>query len=167
MPIDCKNCGREFDSERAVKIHQSRGCNKAFHDAEKLRQLYHDDGLSAKEIAEQFDVSQTTIYNYLRDHGINLKDKKTDPKRPAHHRFREYPNKPLGTCCETVSTTIDGKMHEVRVHRLVAYAHGELSRGEFWDKSVIVHHKSEHGWDNRPSNLEGMPKSEHRAAHAK
>jgi len=166
MATECERCGREFDTDRAKNIHQSRGCNKPFHDAEELHRLYHGDGLSAEQIADRFDVTPTTIYNYLRDHGIELKDDKADPTRPPHHRFREYSDRPLGTCCETVATTIDGTMHEVRIHRLVAYAHRELSTGEFWNRNVIVHHKSQHGWDNRPSNLEAMPKSEHRAAHA-
>jgi len=166
MATECEHCGRTFDSERAKSIHQTRGCDKPFHDKEELRGLYHDEGLSAEDIADRFNVTPTTIFNYLRDHGIELKDDKADPTRPPHHRFREYSDRPVGACCETVATTIDGTMYEVRIHRLVAFAHSELSTGEFWDRDVIVHHKSGHGWDNRPENLKGMPKSKHRETHA-
>lgn len=40
----------------------------------------------------------------------------------------------------------------VYLHRLAAYAHGEIS--SLWD-SRHVHHKNGDGWNNRPGNSKG------------
>lgn len=54
---------------------------------------------------------------------------------------------------------VDG--HEFRVHRLIAVA-------ELGYEAVAgndIHHVSQHGLDNRPSNLEAMTRSEHATTH--
>lgn len=165
--VSCGECGRRFPDVRAKNIHQSRGCDtKPYHDSDRLASLYHDEGLSAAEIADQCSVTPTTIYNYLRDHGIPLKDKRTDPTRPPHHRFKPRPERGVGSEYEEVMASVDGQTFSVKIHRLVAVADGTLDPSDMWNPDVIVHHKSGHGLDNRPENLQPMPKGDHRGVHS-
>lgn len=50
------------------------------------------------------------------------------------------------------------------VHRLVAYAHGEID-DPFADETI--HHRDEDRWNNRPSNLQAVEPAEHSAHHAR
>jgi hypothetical protein len=48
------------------------------------------------------------------------------------------------------------------LHRLAAYAHGEISTP--WEEKD-VHHRDRDRWNNRPENLEARPPFEHRRGH--
>lgn len=56
-----------------------------------------------------------------------------------------------------------GRDRYVNLHRLVAYAHGEL---EHIRDDLDVHHLNGDRWDNRPSNLEAREPAEHGRYHA-
>lgn len=53
-----------------------------------------------------------------------------------------------------------GADRTVYLHRLTAYAHGEID--SLWS-DLHVHHVNGDGWDNDPDNLEGLTRPEHEA----
>ena len=55
-----------------------------------LTKLYHDDGLSAKQIADQFDVSKTVIIERLKELGIS-KGKTGRMNNPENYRAKDPP----------------------------------------------------------------------------
>jgi hypothetical protein len=76
------------------------------------------------------------------------------------HFFRASTDS-IGSRYEVV-TVFDGDVkHQVRIHRLQAVAYYGIS--EVIEKDV--HHRSEHGLDNRPENLVCLDKSDHASEH--
>ena len=53
-----------------------------------------------------------------------------------------------------------GKDRYLYLHRLVAYAHGEI---DGIAEAMDVHHENGDKWDNRPENLAARPPAEHRS----
>lgn len=53
----------------------------------------------------------------------------------------------------------------LQLHRLTAYAHGELESPWVADDPRHAHHRNSDGWDNRPSNLEARLPEEHGRYH--
>jgi hypothetical protein len=47
---------------------------RGYRDAETLRRLYHDEGLSTADIAERFDVGRSTTTRWLEKHGIERRN---------------------------------------------------------------------------------------------
>lgn len=162
----CPVCGKEYDEEFPMKVHRGRAHSSPWDDEEKLRELYHDKELSQAEIAEVLDTSRSNIQNAMNRHGIEQRKSYGDPTRPAHHSFHMRESRPIGTCDERVSSWIDGRNQTVKVHRLIAVAHGKLDTKDLWSSDLKVHHKSGHGLDNRPENLEVVTQEEHRKEHA-
>jgi hypothetical protein len=54
----------------------------------------------------------------------------------------------------------------VYVHRLVAVAHGVIDPEDTFDPNVDIHHLSRVPWDNRPTNLVALSRTEHAQRHA-
>lgn len=163
---ECPICGSEHSTEQGMKVHRGKKHGREYHDEEKLRELYHDKGMSWSEIADYFDVSTGAIQKQFEKHGIETRKSCGDPTHPAHHGFLKRENRPIGTCDERVSSWVDGKNQTVKVHRLLAVACGKLAPEDMWDEDLKVHHESGHGWDNRPGNLEVVTQAEHREEHA-
>lgn len=46
---------------------------KPYHDAERIRELYHDRGLNQSDIAEKFGCSRTTIAKWMDKHGVETR----------------------------------------------------------------------------------------------
>jgi len=125
---------------------------REYRDEKRLRELYWENKMSAAEIAERSDVSETTIYDWMRRHGIERR-----PRTPK----------------ASFSTTEDGyeywqawnpergQSDWVPVHRLVAVA--EYGFDAVCDNQV--HHATGIKWDNRPSNLILSSASEHAKRH--
>jgi len=66
--------------ERWMKIHDiethvsgPRPDEELTKNADRLERLYIDDGLSTREIAQMFDVSDTTIYHHLKKNGVEMR----------------------------------------------------------------------------------------------
>jgi len=134
-----------------------------YRDESVLRELYIEQKMSMSEIADEFDVHQTTILKYLHRNGIPTRSEgrqrtasakvRTDSKGHERVQNREP----------------DGSVVHVKVHRLAAVAW-------FGYDAVagnVVHHSDPTGenrpgvpWDNRESVLETMTASEHGRHHA-
>ncbi|MDS0280326.1 hypothetical protein NDI85_21305 [Halomicroarcula sp. S1AR25-4] len=73
-------CKAEFDSERARKIHISKGhsSNKPWTDADRLEHLYHEEGLSAVDIAEGEDITPSGVRHWMDKHGIERRTHTND-----------------------------------------------------------------------------------------
>lgn len=126
--------------------------DQPWHDKSRLKRLYSEQKLTAREIAERFGCSKSTILYQLRKFDI--------PRRHNHPHFRTREDG-----YEEVRHAVDGDTKIARVHRLVAVASGELDPSEFteWDK--VVHHKKPIPWLNTHNNLEVMDRGEHQTQH--
>ena len=132
--------------------------DKPWHDPDRLEELYHGEELSAKRVADVMGCSPQTVRHWLIEFGID--------RRPCYHRTieasdyiqRRYP---------TITDSHNGKKSNVLIHRFVTFAVGKMSFEELCDPDVVVHHRTNVGWDNRPVNLEPMSRSEHMSLHGK
>jgi len=155
MTAACDICGREFDSQQGLSLHQTatHDADKEYTDPERLRELYHDRGMSLEQVGDQLDTTRDRIKYWMDQYGIETR-RAYDQQKFASLRvdeegyvlWREYH---------------DGDYNRVLVHRLTAIAeHGfDAVCGN------DVHHKNGVRWDNRPSNLEVLDPSEHRRLH--
>lgn len=115
----------------------------------KLKEMYHEQGLILKEIAEKEDVSITTVHRKMNVEGVETNGPGRWTKTPTYRTTKEG--------IEEVS----GSHESVPVHRLVMVAeHG-------YDAVVNrdVHHENGIKYDNRPSNLKLMTTSQHTTLH--
>jgi len=138
----------------------------AYRDKETLEELYVEKGMSFTEVAEELGCAVATVQRWMDKHGIQSRKAPQDPTHPPYHGFRNPPDSSIGEEYEIVSTHIDGVNQSVPVHRLIAVGHGKLDPSEFWDSEIHIHHKSGHGLDNRPENLERLDRSEHTKLHS-
>jgi len=116
-----------------------------------LRRLYVDEGLSSRDVAERLGTSKTTILKWLRRHGIDP-DTANQDKSPSFEMKGSY---------ESWSTHDGDAKRRVYVHRLLAVA--EYGFDAVVDKDT--HHLNGIPWDNRPSNVEPLSKTEHGSIH--
>jgi len=126
--------------------------NAPWRDEPTLQRLYHEQGLSSREIASQLGVSKTTILRWLDEHDIPTRKSTRDVKprfRLSDHGY------------EMLRTQIDGETEVVYHHRLLA----ALEFGVSAIAGMHVHHKNGITWDNRPKNLELKANSEHVSHH--
>jgi len=125
---------------------------------DRIRELYHDQGLPIDGVANELGVSPTTVYRRMKDYGI---ERDECPRAEAHVptrvdyegyvRWRDQYRGPDGSKREDM----------VAVHRLAAVAW-------FGFDSIIgkvVHHCDHIPWDNRQSNLAVLCNREHSKLH--
>lgn len=147
-------CDRTFDSKQGLGQHQSatHESSDEYKNRQTLEELYVERGLTSREIATKFDISKSTVLDWLNRHDI--------PTRPStHDKPPNFRTNPLGY--EEVRSGCDGQRDSVLIHRLVAVA-------EFGVDAVAgvdVHHVNDIQWDNRPDNLSLMSRSEHVSHH--
>lgn len=94
--------------------------------------------------------SPQTVRHWLIEYDIE--------RRPSSYRTVETSDSP-----QRRYPTVKG----VLVHRFLAYATGKMSFEELCDRDMVVHHRTNVGWDNRPDNLEVMTRSDHMKMHGK
>ena len=141
--------------------------SKPWKDADKLREKYVVEGLTTREIADEWECSNGTVSRWLNKHDIETRDNWSEGVKAAansnrvervkmrtHERGYEY-------WSEKVTYEDGRKMEIVYVHRLLAIAeHGfDAVCGK------VVHHKNRVPWDNRPENIEVMTRTEHQNEH--
>lgn len=134
-------------------------------DEELLRELYHGEGLTQSEIADQFGCSDVTVSNWMQNHGVDAKSPEwkiaqegTDS--PFFVNYARFESVDSGH--EVWHSRADGRA-TVIVHRLAAVAW--LGYDAVVDKDV--HHINGIPWDTREENLDVLDPSEHRSYHAK
>jgi len=130
--------------------------SKPWHDPERLQELYHGQELSAKRVADVMGCSPQTVRHWLIEFDIE--------RRAASYRTVELSDNPQRRY-PTIYDSHDGESSGVLIHRFVAYAVGKMSFEELCDPNMVVHHRTNVGWDNRPENLEVMSRSEHMSLH--
>jgi len=152
---ECGVCEREFDTKRGLNIHQSavhQTDDKPYTDEEKLRELYHGEGLSMREVAKELGTDHDRIAYWMGVHGIERRDVCMHQDHASYKTNYGYP---------VWKVHVDGTHHRVPVHRLLAVS-------EYGTDAVAgndVHHENGIRWDNRPDNIEPLDPAEHRRKH--
>lgn len=153
-----KEVAEEFDvsfwtASRAINS------ERPWQDEEKMRELYQEKKLPAREVADELGCHRQTVNRWLHRHGIEVRSHveeatRTKRKKPASHRITR-------DGYEVVEASVVGSSRQCRVHRLVAVA--ECGINEVAEN--VVHHRNGIPWDNRPENLEVMTPAEHATLH--
>jgi hypothetical protein len=165
MTRECPECGREFDSNSGIGSHMGHMHDgKPWLPEDELRRLYWEEDYSQREIADKFDSSQKVVLEAMRYYGIESEKANNDPTRPPSHSFMSK-NETVGTTYEVIQNTHEGNIESVLLHRLIAIAYGKLEPDEYFDPDVVVHHKTGHGLDNRPDNIQVMERGDHQTMH--
>lgn len=119
-----------------------------------LEIMYLEKELSSHEIADKFDVCNTTILYWLNKHEIETRSKVPD-KPPSYYQgsngYFEW------------SHQHGSEHYTLYEHRLLAVAKYGIEAV----KNMHVHHKNQCKFDNRKSNIELMTHSEHSSFHSK
>jgi len=138
----------------------------SYRDPETLRRLYHEEGKSAPEIAEEYDVTPQTIYHWMDEHGIERRSATQKHTRGTGRGGVGSDPVPLDINPSTGywrwRISVDGTRYTVPVHRLVAVA--EYGFDEVCGN--VVHHENEMKLDNRHSNISLMDGDDHLRHHS-
>lgn len=126
---------------------------------EFLRELYHGQTMTATAIANYWDCAQSTISNWLDNHGIE-KRSRSEAMSIGYGTYRKIP-------FQTRYNGYEQWYHARRsidVHRLLAVAEYGVEEVA----GAYVHHKNRIPWDNRPENIEVFQENgEHSRQHKK
>lgn len=136
--------------------------NDAVKDPEILEALYWHEDLSMWQIAERLDCSETTVYRYMTQYGIDRRA--AAARKTGLSRYSRYRVDGDGYPIWSANQNTDGAS-SVRVHQLLAIAEGCDPHKIFSGGDWHVHHKNGIKFDNRPTNIELLTASEHRLKH--
>jgi len=145
----CSRCGKEFETERGLQTHT--GIKHDLLPKEKLTELYIHRNLSAREIADDVDVSHRAVKDKLTKYDLWGKD-------PAKFHLEEEGM--AGPFAGYPRWTHTGTGHRVRVHRLLMIADGEDPHKVF-SGEYSVDHINGCPLDNRTENLRLMGNADH------
>jgi len=153
--MSCSQIANKFDcSEKPIKNRLKendiglRGAKSVDIKEEELkREVFNSN--SIRELSEKFNCHRSTIDRKLEQYNIDFSYSYN--KKATLADINGY---------QVMQCGIVGK--GVLVHRLLAVA--EYGYEEVCDN--VVHHKNGIKWDNRPSNIEVMGRSEHSKLHA-
>lgn len=154
-PVD--GCGRSFDGEHGLKIHTGKAHPETlpWRNERLLRRLYVEEGLTTYEIAERFGCGSGTIKGSLKRCEIDARPPGWKVATGATHSFDHRYERWL--------FQYDGEKKHMTVHQLLACLN--YNPHEVFADGTHVHHKSGHGFDNRPDNLQVLPADEHQKLH--
>ena len=160
----CKwpDCDYISPTNRGRSIHRAKlhEADEPWHTRDVLYRMYHEKGMSADEIADEFGCSQGAILDAMERNSVetrSLKQAQTVRRPYAQHYF-------TGEGYERVATEIDDEKVSTSVHKLVAIAHGADPHKVFSD-DYIVHHEDGIRWNNSPDNLYLMDRVSHAVMH--
>lgn len=85
---ECPECGKVLSSERGRDSHVEQVHGREYHDEQLLRELYVEQGLSSMDIAERFDVSDTTIRENLKRYGVKVRSTQESHRIKAPKELR-------------------------------------------------------------------------------
>jgi len=132
----------------------------SYRDPDVLRELYHEKGLTSRQIAEQMGIDGSTVRKWMDRHDIERRGE----GRPKWHRLEGPAHYGIdGDGYAYVQNQFEGESYHSYVHRLLAVA-------EYgYDRVVnnVVHHCNGVKWDNRPENIEVMTAADHARLHHK
>lgn len=130
---------------------------RGYRDKHVLEEMYCQDKMSQKEIADEFGVDQTTISEWMQRHGIETRDRSLATSLAFDPLSITYQSG-----YEQFRTRCNYETQAVSHHRLLAVAEYGIDAV----KGKVVHHKNGIKWDNRPDNIELMTDSGHKRHHA-
>jgi hypothetical protein len=132
--------------------------NAPWRDAETLRHLYHDEGLSQREVAERLGCAGSTVDKWMSKLGVEKRTKSDARGGGVSFRHTRQGYAMVVVSHGTHSTPI-------RVHQLVAIGNGADPYDIFSDGDYHVHHRNDHPSDNRPENLSVIRAGDHLREH--
>lgn len=129
--------------------------DQPWNDPEKLRELYHEEGLSIREVADRLGCVTSTVYKRMDRFGIESRSKSEAASLP----YANFSTNSDGY--EEWNLGFKGETLQLRVHRLLVIAEGE-SPYDVFSGEYDVHHRNDISWDNRPENVVLIDSDEHR-----
>ena len=123
--------------------------DKPWRDADLLYDLYWNQDMTQRQIADELDCSPSNISRWMNRLDVSSREHIT-----VSHHIEERDG---DLCYEKWNNNETS----VLVHRLLAVA--EYGFEEVCDK--VVHHANTFKFDNRPENLELMSRSKHTSMH--
>jgi len=139
--------------KHGLKTRDNSGYKKDYEykDPEYLKEKYHNEGLSARQIADEFDINTSVILRLMEKHGIDRRGHEEKIKGRRNWAWNEYvPCSINSTGYRSWTHTYGGETTQFPVHRLVAIS----EHGVDAVKGKHIHHKNGFKIDNRPENLE-------------
>lgn len=127
----------------------------------KLVEMYVEQGFTQQEIAEKYDVHQTTVSNWLDKYGVDTGGQYSGLLNDRVEYAGFNPCDASGYERWRCWNREKEDNEQVYVHRLLAVS-------EFGFDAVAgrhVHHENGCPFDNRPENIELVTNSEHRTIH--
>jgi len=76
MSHECNKCGRTFDTQRGLSLHQTQthDNDRPWTDADRLRRMYHEKRMNQGEIADELGTIPSVISEWMERHGIEARD---------------------------------------------------------------------------------------------
>ena len=129
---------------------------------DELRRLYHEEELSQSQVAERMGVARQTVSIWANKYDLELSWDEIYRRRGDAMRS-DTPALFTSEGYEHIFYTPEyNETCMFRFHRLLAVAEWGFDAV----KGMVVHHKNDIPWDNRPENLELMTPSEHMRYHS-